>query len=195
MPSLPIGRGRPGPGFLAHVLVSKYADHLPLYRQSQIYAREGVDLDRSTMADWVGKSTALLEPLAEAIAKRAKAGAALFADGTLLKMLAPGNKKTKTARIWAMSGMSGHGQANRRPAFGISSQWIEKASILLAISRAIKAGCMRMAMPDLTAPLVMERRRSGLHGPYQAQVRWRRAGQRFRHCRRSHQTDCTIVWR
>ena len=101
MPSRPIERGRPGPGLLAHVLVSKFADHLPLYRQSQIYAREGVDLDRSTMADWVGKSTGLLEPLAEAIAKRAKGGTSLFADDTPLKMLAPGNKKTKTARIWA----------------------------------------------------------------------------------------------
>lgn len=101
MPSRPIERGRPGSGLLAHVLVSKYADHLPLYRQSQIYAREGVNLDRSTMADWVGKSTALLEPLAEAIAKQVKGGAALFADDTPLKMLAPGNKKTKTARIWA----------------------------------------------------------------------------------------------
>jgi len=101
MPSRPIERGRPGPGLLAHVLVSKYADHLPLYRQSQIYAREGVDLDRSTMADWVGKSTALLEPLAVAIAKQVKDGTSLFADDTPLKMLAPGNKKTKTARIWA----------------------------------------------------------------------------------------------
>jgi transposase len=101
LPPRPIERGRPGPGLLAHVLVSKFADHLPLYRQSQIYAREGVDLDRSTMADWVGKSTALLEPLAEAIAKRAKDGATLFADDTPLKMLAPGNKKTKIARIWA----------------------------------------------------------------------------------------------
>ncbi len=101
MPSRPIERGRPGPGLLAHVLVSKYADHLPLYRQSQIYAREGVDLDRSTMADWVGKSTALLEPLAEAIALQVKDGTSLFADDTPLKMLAPGNKKTKTARIWA----------------------------------------------------------------------------------------------
>ncbi len=101
MPSRPIERGRPGPGLLAHVLVSKFADHLPLYRQSQIYAREGVDLDRSTMADWVGKSTGLLEPLAEAIAKRAKGGTSLFADDTPLKMLAPGNKKTKTARIRA----------------------------------------------------------------------------------------------
>ena len=58
LPSRPIERGRPGPGLLAHVLVSKYADHLPLYRQSQIYAREGIDLDRSTLADWVGRSAA-----------------------------------------------------------------------------------------------------------------------------------------
>ena len=52
LPSRPIERGRPGPGLLAHVLVSKYADHLPLYRQSRVYAREGIDLDRSTLADW-----------------------------------------------------------------------------------------------------------------------------------------------
>ena len=64
LPSRPIERGRPGPRLLAHVLVSKYADHLPLYRQSQIFERDGLDLDRSTLADWVGKSTALLEPLA-----------------------------------------------------------------------------------------------------------------------------------
>jgi len=83
------------------VLVSKYADHLPLYRQSQIYEREGIDLDRSTMADWVGKSTALLEPLADEIGKHIRQGSALFADDTPVKMLAPGNKRTKTARIWA----------------------------------------------------------------------------------------------
>ena len=87
--------------FCPHVLVSKYADHLPLYRQSQIYGREGVDLDRSTMADWVGKSTALLEPLADAIGKHVRDGQALFADDTPVKMLAPGNKKTQTARVWA----------------------------------------------------------------------------------------------
>ena len=55
LPSRPIERGRPGPGLLAHVLVNKYADHLPLYRQSQIFERDGIDLDRSTLADWVGK--------------------------------------------------------------------------------------------------------------------------------------------
>ncbi|MEM8800923.1 MAG: IS66 family transposase [Pseudomonadota bacterium] len=100
LPSRPIERGRPGPGLLAHVLVSKYADHLPLYRQSQIYAREGIDLDRSTMADWVGRSTALLEPLADEIGRIVRRGNALFADDTPVKMLAPGNKKTKTARVW-----------------------------------------------------------------------------------------------
>ncbi len=100
LPSRPIERGRPGPGLLAHVLVSKYADHLPLYRQSQIYAREGVDLDRSTMADWVGRSTALLEPLADAIGRMVRRGEALFADDTPVKMQAPGLKKTETARVW-----------------------------------------------------------------------------------------------
>lgn len=99
LPSRPIERGRPGPGLLAHVLVSKYADHLPLYRQSQIYAREGIDLDRSTMADWVGRSTALLEPLADEIGRIVRRGEALFADDTPVKMQAPGNKKTKTARV------------------------------------------------------------------------------------------------
>ncbi len=100
LPSRPIERGRPGPGLLAHVLVSKYADHLPLHRQSQIYAREGIDLDRSTMADWVGRSTALLEPLADEIGRIVRRGEALFADDTPVKMQAPGNKKTKTARVW-----------------------------------------------------------------------------------------------
>lgn len=101
LPSRPIERGRPGPGLLAHVLVSKFADHLPLYRQSQIYARSGIDLDRSTMADWVGKATALLEPLADAIGRHVRQGPALFADDTPVKMLSPGNKRTKTARAWA----------------------------------------------------------------------------------------------
>ena len=100
LPSRPIERGRPGAGLLAHVLVSKYGDHLPLYRQSHIFAREGIDLDRSTLADWVGKSTALLEPLADAIGRHVLEGQAIFADDTLLKMLAPGSGKTKTARLW-----------------------------------------------------------------------------------------------
>ena len=100
LPSRPIERGRPGPGLLAHVLVSKYADHLPLYRQSQIYGREGVDLDRSTLADWVGASSALLAPLAEAIAGHVLAGQAIFADDTPVGVQAPGRGKLKQARLW-----------------------------------------------------------------------------------------------
>jgi transposase len=100
LPSRPIERGRPGPSLLAHVLVSKYADHLPLYRQSQIFERDGLDLDRSTLADWVGKSTALLEPLADAIGRHVLAGRAIFADDTPVAMLAPGTGKTQTARLW-----------------------------------------------------------------------------------------------
>ena len=100
LPSRPIERGRPGPGLLAHVLVSKYADHLPLYRQSQIFERDGLDLDRSTLADWVGKSTALLGPLADAIGRHVLSAEAIFADDTPIRMLAPGAGKTHTARIW-----------------------------------------------------------------------------------------------
>jgi transposase len=101
MPSRPIDKGMAGPGLLAHVLVNKYADHLPLYRQSQIFQREGIDLDRSTLADWVGKSAALLEPLADAIQRHVLSGQAIFADDTPVNMLSPGAGKTKTARLWA----------------------------------------------------------------------------------------------
>jgi transposase len=99
-PSMPIERGRMGPGLMAHVLVSKYADHLPLYRQSQIYNRERVSLERSTLSDGVRCSTDLLEVLADAIGRHAMAGAAIHADDTPVKVLAPGTGKTKTGRLW-----------------------------------------------------------------------------------------------
>ena len=100
LPSRPIERRSPGPGLLAHVLVSKYGDHLPLYRQSQIFTREGIELDRSTLADWVGKATALLEPLADAIGRYVLGGRAIFADDTPIKLQAQGEDRTRTARIW-----------------------------------------------------------------------------------------------
>lgn len=100
LPSRPIERGRPGPGLLAHVLVGKYADHLPLYRQSQIFERDGIDLQRSTLTDWIGQATRLLEPLADAIGRHVQDGSALFADDTPVKMQAPGIGKTATARFW-----------------------------------------------------------------------------------------------
>lgn len=100
MPSLPIERGRPGPGLIAHVLVSKYADHLPLYRQSEIYGRSGIDLERSTLADWVGRASALLAPLVEALRKDVMASDVLHGDDTPVPVLAPGTGKTKTGRLW-----------------------------------------------------------------------------------------------
>lgn len=99
-PARPIDRGLPGPALLAHVLVSKYADHLPLYRQSQIYAREGADLDRSTLAGWVGAASELLTPLVDEIKKHVLAAAKIHADDTPVPVLAPGNGKTRTGRLW-----------------------------------------------------------------------------------------------
>jgi transposase len=101
-PSLPIERGRPGPSLLAHVLVAKYCDHAPLYRQSGIYARAGVELERSTLADWVGQAAFLLEPLAAAITRHVRAGVVLHADDTPVPVLDPGRGKTKTGRLWAL---------------------------------------------------------------------------------------------
>ncbi len=99
-PSRPIERGLAGPGLLAHVLVSKFADHLPLYRQSAIYAREGVDLDRSLLAKWVGHGASLMQPLVDALRRHVMAATKLHADDTPVPVLAPGNGKTKTGRLW-----------------------------------------------------------------------------------------------
>jgi transposase len=90
-PSRPIERGLAGPNLLAHVLVSKYADHLPLYRQSEIFAREGIDLDRSTPADWVGAASHLLTPLVDQIRKHVLAANKIHADDTPVPVLAPGD--------------------------------------------------------------------------------------------------------
>jgi len=99
-PSRPIERGLAGPGLLAHVLTAKYCDHLPLYRQHEIYAREGVDVDDSTLADWVGQSSRLLQPLLEALRSYVLDCGKLHADDTPVPVLAPGNNKTKTGRLW-----------------------------------------------------------------------------------------------
>src|SRR3984893_1766908 len=99
-PCRPIERGIAGPGLLAHVLVSKYCDHLPLYRQSEIYARAGVELDRSTLAEWVGASSRLFAPLVAALRRHVTAADKLHADDTAAPVLAPGLGKTKTGRLW-----------------------------------------------------------------------------------------------
>jgi transposase len=99
-PSRPIERGLAGPALLAHVLVSKFCDHLPLYRQSEIYARQGVEIERSTLASWVGASSELLTPLVDALRAHVLAGRKIHADDTPMPVLAPGTGKTKTGRLW-----------------------------------------------------------------------------------------------
>jgi transposase len=99
-PSRPIAYGLPGPDLLAHVLVSKFGDHQPLYRQSEIFAREGIDLDRSTLAGWVGAASELVAPLVDQISKHVLAGSKIHGDDTPVPVLAPGNGRTKTGRLW-----------------------------------------------------------------------------------------------
>jgi transposase len=100
MPAMPIPRAMAGGSVLAHVITAKYADHLPLYRQAEIYARDGLDIDRSTLADWMGKAAWLLRPLADRIGEHVMAGSVIHADDTPVPVLAPGNGKTKTGRLW-----------------------------------------------------------------------------------------------
>ena len=95
--------GLPTEGALAQVLVSKYGDHLPLYRQSQIYARSGVDLHRSTLAGWVGKASFHLTPVVDRLAWHLKQSGQLFMDETRAPVLDPGRGKTKTGYLWALA--------------------------------------------------------------------------------------------
>lgn len=99
-PARPIPRGVAGPALLAHVLVGKFCDHLPLYRQSAIYARSGLELDRALLAEWVGHCQELLSPLVDAIRRYVLGGSKVHADDTPLPVLAPGKGRTKTARLW-----------------------------------------------------------------------------------------------
>jgi transposase len=99
-PNKPIDRGLAGPGLLAHVLVAKYSDHLPLYRQAEIYAREGVELERSTLADWVGGTSRTLRPLVDVLKKYVLSAEKLHGDDVPVPVLEPGNGKTKTGRLW-----------------------------------------------------------------------------------------------
>ncbi len=99
-PERPIAKGLASPGLLAHVLVSKYADHLPLYRQAQIFARQGVELNRSTLANWVGGACWWLEALRARLADHVFASDKLFADDTPIPVLDPGRGRTKTGRLW-----------------------------------------------------------------------------------------------
>src|SRR3712207_1257065 len=99
-PERPISGGMAPEALLAQVLVAKYADFLPLYRQAQIFARQGVELDRSTLGDWVGRACWWLEPLGRLLRRHVMSSTRIFADDTLLPVLDPGRGRTKTGRLW-----------------------------------------------------------------------------------------------
>jgi transposase len=100
-PARLIEGGLPTEATVAQVLVSKYADHLPLYRQAQIYARQGINLDRSTLADWVGRAAFMLRPVHERLLMTLKTSTKLFADETTAPVLDPGRGRTKIGQLWA----------------------------------------------------------------------------------------------
>lgn len=103
VPAHVIHGGLPTEALIAHVLVSKFADHLPLYRQAQIYSRQGVNLDRSTLAHWVGKAAFELKPVFECLLKNLKTSSKLYMDETRAPVLDPGRHKTKTGYFWALA--------------------------------------------------------------------------------------------
>ena len=100
-PARLIEGGIPTEAAVAHVVISKYADHLPLYRQAQIYARQGIKLDRSTLADWTGRAAFLLRPVHEHLLATLRRSPKLFADETTAPVLDPGRGRTKTGQLWA----------------------------------------------------------------------------------------------
>jgi len=134
-PSRPIARSFAGAGLLAHIMVAKYGDHLPLYRQQQMYAREGVDLSDSTLGDWVGACHQLLRPLIDALHAHVFSAEKLHTDDTPIAVLAPGTGKTRQARLWTYvrdDRPSGDREApavwfryspDRKPVFGLSVEY------------------------------------------------------------------------
>jgi transposase len=104
----PIEKGLPGPGLLAHVIVSKFADHMPLYRQERTLARQGVAISRQTLCDWMATCAALLKPIYDAMVKAVLKSQAIQTDDTPVRMLDPGREGSRQTRIWAAIGDRDH---------------------------------------------------------------------------------------
>ena len=128
-PSRPLDRGLPGPSMLAHVITSKYADHVPLYRQAQIYAREGVDLDRSVLARWVGEASKLMNPLVEALRRYVMSTDKLHGDDTPR----PPEERRQVRN------------ARARPLFESMRRWLEDSRLQLA-PKSETAAAIRYAL-------------------------------------------------
>lgn len=153
MPSLPIERGRPGPNLLAHVLVSKYCDHLPLHRQSDIFAREGIDLDRSTLAGWVGAMAALLKILSDRIGAHVRAGETVHADDTPVPVLIPDAARPKPAASGPSYETSGRGDQPYRPLLSMPTLRIARENVLINCYRTVAAFCMQTPMLASTSSM------------------------------------------
>jgi transposase len=124
--SRPIDRGMAGTGLFAHVLVSKYADHTPLYRLCQIYAREGVELQRSTLTDWVGQAARLLSPLADAVGRYVLAAEKIHGDDTPIRVLGGTGAKARTGPL------RGADEAHHAAGFGVA----------LVVARIVNTGAL-----------------------------------------------------
>jgi transposase len=107
-PEQPIDKGLPGPGLLAHVVTSKYADHLPLYRQERILERFGVELKRSTLCDWMARAAELLQPLYDRMIEQVLQASVIHTDDTPVAVQDPTQDQTKTGRLWVYLGDDAH---------------------------------------------------------------------------------------
>ncbi len=148
-PARLIEGGLPTEATVAHVLVSKYADHLPLYRQAQIYARQGVHLDRSTLADWVGRAAFHLRPVHERILAHLKSSTKLFADETTVPVLDPGAVGPRPANSGPMRGTTGPGAGPTRRPSPMSTRPTEKLPSRSRTLPASKAFSRSTATPAI----------------------------------------------
>ena len=146
-----VAAGLPTEATIAHVLVSKYADHLPLYRQSQILARNGLDLHRAVLADWVGKAAFHLAPVVDRLAEELKRSTKLFMDETTAPVLDPGRGTTKTGYLWALAHDDRAWAGMTRPAWSIPMPPADPANMARRSSLASTASCKSMVTPATTA--------------------------------------------
>ena len=163
-PSLPIRRGRAGAGLLAHVLVAKYCDHLPLHRQAEIYAREDIDLSRSTLADMVGQAARLVRPLVDALARTSWPASACMPTTPWCRCWSRAWAAPARPDCGPMCATTGRSAAPIRRPCSTATRRTARASTRGRIWRTSAAFCRPMAMPDLPGSTATAGGRGGLHG-------------------------------
>jgi transposase len=147
-PERPIAGGLATPALLTQVLISKYCDHTPLYGQSQIFARHGVDLSRSTLVGWVGGACWWLEALHDRLCKNVFASDHLFADDTPIPVLDPGRGRTKTGRLWVYAASNDRGADPNRRLRSICSRRTARPNVRWHISNGSTVSCALMVTRD-----------------------------------------------